>query len=273
MADRFFDTELCEKEWYHNLTALERCFFRDVLLSKCDCVGVWTPNQAQTDYILGTTSFDFRAVVKKCNGNIEVLESGKWFIVDFCDFQYGELTEKCPPHRKYIALLKKYGLYDRVMKGYQKGISTLQEEEEEEEEDISSLNTSYINSSNPVTNGSNRINMHIASWNGYENLPHFRFTSINMKPDDLGAALRTLGAYSDDEISQAITNYSKIKNDIDMELFPVYPTFAGFMANGVEKYADDAKPFERCRRRKPVGDQTDDARKRALDELARLRGQ
>jgi len=122
-------------------------------------------------------------------------------------------------------------------------------------------------------NGSNRINMHIASWNGYENLPHFRFTSINMKPDDLGAALRTLGAYSDGEIFQAITNYSKIKGNIDMEAFPVYPTFAGFMANGVEKYADDAKPFERCRKRKPGVDQTDDARKRALDELARLRGQ
>jgi len=70
-----------------------------------------------------------------------------------------------------------------------------------------------------------------------------------------------------------MTNYSKIKSNIDMEAFPVYPTFAGFMANGVEKYADDAKPFERCRKRKPGGDQTEAAREKAREELARLRGQ
>jgi len=133
MADRFFDTELCEKEWYHNLTALERCFFRDVLLSKCDCVGVWIPNKPQVEYLIG--AFDFESFPDRCNGNIVILPDGKWWLVDFCDYQYGELTETCKPHKKYIALLRKYGLYDVVLKGYTKGMDTLQEKEEEEEQE------------------------------------------------------------------------------------------------------------------------------------------
>jgi hypothetical protein len=133
MADRFFDTELCEKEWYHDLTPIERCFFRDVLLSKCDCVGVWVPNRAQVEYLVGP--FDFKSFPDRCNGNIEILPDGKWWLVDFCDFQYGELTEACKPHKKYIAVLRRYGLLDRVLKGYGKGIDTLQEKEEEKEKD------------------------------------------------------------------------------------------------------------------------------------------
>jgi len=127
--------------------------------------------------------------------------------------------------------------------------------EEREEADFSPLPE--------VSNGSNRIDMHIASWNANENLPRYRFNSLTMRDEDRHGALRTMTAYSDDEISQAITNYAKIKSDIDMEPFPVYTTFAGFMAGGVEKYADDAKPFDRCRKR--------GAEESGLDALARIR--
>lgn len=123
-----------------------------------------------------------------------------------------------------------------------------------------------------VENGSNRINMHIGSWNANENLPRYRFNSLTMKPEDISAALRTMTAYSDDEIFQAITNYAKIKSDIDMEPFPVYATFAGFMAGGVEKYADDAKPFDRCRQKQGV-DYDEQRRQEARAHLRRLQGE
>jgi len=102
-------------------------------LSKCDCVGVWIPNKPQVEYLIG--AFDFESFPDRCNGNIVILPDGKWWLVDFCDYQYGELTETCKPHKKYIALLRKYGLYDVVLKGYTKGMDTLQEKEEEEEQE------------------------------------------------------------------------------------------------------------------------------------------
>ena len=65
----------------------------------------------------------------------EFLPDGKIFIIDFIEFQYGKLSENCKPHKPIIALLKKYGLYERVLKGYSKGIHTLEEKEQEKEKE------------------------------------------------------------------------------------------------------------------------------------------
>jgi hypothetical protein len=273
MAKRFFDTELIEKDWYLELNLAEREIVR-LAMAKCDCVGVWKPSRRIAEAIAGPVDID--AIPNKTEGNIEIMPGGKWFIVDFCAFQYGKLTPTCAPHKKYISLLIEYGLYERVLKTFERVIEKpvrLQEEEEEEEEEISSLSISSLNSLEPkVSNGSNRINMHIGSWNANDNLPHFRFTSVNMKPEDLSLALRTMSAYSDDEIFCAITNYAKILSDIDMDPFPVYATFAGFMAGGVEKYADDAKPFDRCRKKQGV-DYDEQRRQEARAHLRKIQGE
>ncbi len=124
--------------------------------------------------------------------------------------------------------------------------------------------------SNPVfspsvgNDGLSRIEKARKVWNDKaDTLPPYRFIATKLREHERGPILRTISAYSDDEIFQAITNYAKIKSDIDMEPFPVYATFAGFMAGGVEKYADDAKPFDRCRKR--------GAQESGLDALARIR--
>ena len=57
----------------------------------------------------------------------------KWWIVDFCNFQYGDLHEDSTskPIQSYISLLKKHGLW----KEYLKGIDTLKEKEKEKDKD------------------------------------------------------------------------------------------------------------------------------------------
>jgi hypothetical protein len=77
-----------------------------------------------------------------------------------------------------------------------------------------------------------------------------------MRQDDLSGALRTLGAYSDDEIKKAIDNYNTISTDGEYTPFPVYSTFAGFLKTGPENYGDDANPFDRCRKRTGPKEQT-----------------
>lgn len=127
MGKRFTDTALWNRPWFRKLSPVEKCayfFIKDF----CDNVGVWVPDYEVEDfYIKGKVDWDL--LKKHCNSNIVVLENGKWFLPDFCDFQYGELSESCKPHKSYIDLLKKHGLF----KGYPKGIHTLQEKEKEKE--------------------------------------------------------------------------------------------------------------------------------------------
>ena len=135
---RFLDTELFDrKQWFRKLPPTEKAAYI-FLLTQCDAVGVWIPDKELAEFIIGS-KVDWELLLKESNKNIEILNNGKWWFVDFCDFQYGELTPDCPPHRKYIYLLKKHGLLQRVSEGYQKGnervVDTLQEKEEEKEEE------------------------------------------------------------------------------------------------------------------------------------------
>ena len=84
-----------------------------------------------------------------------------------------------------------------------------------------------------------------------------------------GAALRTLGAYTDAEVKTAIANYSKIiANPSAWEAFPKYTGFQGFMASGVEQYADEARPFERCKVKAKPGEYIDPNREEKARKAA-----
>ena len=115
MFKRFHDADKWEKEWYIFLTSPEKCAW-DYITSKCDNVGVWTPNFKLAEYVIGE-SIDWISFAKKCNGNIEILDNGKWWLVDFCRFQYPELSENTTsrPLMSYIASLKKQGLWIRYV--------------------------------------------------------------------------------------------------------------------------------------------------------------
>ncbi len=127
MSKRFTDTTIWDRPWFKKLLPEEKCAIR-FILDKCDAVGVWIPDFEGGDYHIGA-KVNWSALPTKVNGNIEILDNGKWFLVDFCDFQYGELSEACKPHKSYMELLKKH----RLLKGYPKGIHTLQEKEKEKE--------------------------------------------------------------------------------------------------------------------------------------------
>jgi len=273
MADRFRDNEIWKRPWYRKLGSIGRDAY-NYIHDSCDCVGVWIPDFEAAEFYIGS-KIDWESILENCHNNIEVLPDGKWWIVDFCDYQYGELTESCKPHKKYIALLRRYGLLDRVLKGYTKGIDTLQEKEKEKEkekeEDISSLSISSLNSNEPkVSNGSNRIDKHMATWNSLgARIPQCRGNSYSLKESDRSGVLRTLQLYPDGDIDKAMRNYSDILQGVDYEAFPEYATFWGFLVGGVEKYADDAKPFDRCRKKQGV-DYDEQRRQEARAHLRKI---
>ena len=108
MGKRFTDTDTWKKEWFVNLTPTEKAAWF-YLKDSCDGVGVWDINFPLANFILGP-GIDWEIFREKCNGNILCMSESKWWLVDFCDFQYGPLSPDCKPHKSYINLLTKHNL-------------------------------------------------------------------------------------------------------------------------------------------------------------------
>ena len=140
MAKRFVDTELWQKEWFQDLTLKEKILVK-YIFENCDCAGVWNGNFKMASFIIGeeVTIDDLKNINLKKEQFI-VLENGNIFIPDFIKFQYGTLSENCKPHKPVIEKLKKYNLYEKVLKGFPKGFETLEEKEKEKD-----INDPYIN--------------------------------------------------------------------------------------------------------------------------------
>ena len=58
------------------------------------------------------------------NGNVEIMDNGKWWLIDFCQFQHSDLSPESnsAPIKSYIALLKKHNLWE----AYTKAMNSLQ---------------------------------------------------------------------------------------------------------------------------------------------------
>lgn len=133
MSKRFVDTEIWNKAWYQELSLKEKVLVK-YIFEQCDCAGVWDINFRLASFIIGeTVSFDDIDSINNKNLLFEVFDNDKLFVIDFIKFQYGTLSENCKPHKPIIEKLKKYNLYERVFKGYSKGIETLEEQEQEQE--------------------------------------------------------------------------------------------------------------------------------------------
>lgn len=132
MSKRFVDTELWQKEWFQNLSLKHKILVK-YIFENCDCAGVWNGNFKMASFIIGedVTIQDLQ-IINSDKEQFEILKNGNIFIPDFIKFQYGTLSENCKPHKPVIERLKKYGLYERVLKGYPKGLQTLEEKEQEQ---------------------------------------------------------------------------------------------------------------------------------------------
>lgn len=134
MAKRFTDTNIWDKPWFMALSCKNKCVVR-YLFERCDNVGVWEPNYILAGVHIGEPITELDILSVDGGKQFESLENGKIFIKDFCDFQYGELSENCKPHIPVIKRLQKLGLFERVCKGYTKGIHTLEEKDKEQEQE------------------------------------------------------------------------------------------------------------------------------------------
>ena len=128
---RFTDTDIWKKEWFQDLSPKYKMAWF-YLKDNCDNVGVWNVNYRLANFQVGC-KIDWEDFIEKCNGNIHVVSNKKWWVVDFCRYQYVELSEesKSPPVISYIKLLKKHSLWI----GYTKGMYTIKDKDKEKVKD------------------------------------------------------------------------------------------------------------------------------------------
>ena len=70
MFKRFHDADKWEKSWFRHLTPIERNAW-DFITSRCDNVGVWTPDYETAEFFLGE-EIDWDMFRERTNGNIEL---------------------------------------------------------------------------------------------------------------------------------------------------------------------------------------------------------
>ncbi len=111
------------------LSPKHKCLWR-YITERCDQAGVWEPNYALASLYIGETVTPVD--MKILDSHVEVLPSGKVFIPDFINFQYGQLSEKSPAHKPVFRAIIKNSLSNRV---FNRVSNTLQEKEEYKEEE------------------------------------------------------------------------------------------------------------------------------------------
>lgn len=133
MVKRFCDTDLWQKEWFQELCLKHKVLLK-YIFENCDCAGVWNINFRLASFIIGeSVTIDDIHYINSIKKQFEIIDNKNIFVIDFINFQYGTLSENCKPHKSIIEKLKKYHLYERVSKGYPKGIETLEEKEKEKD--------------------------------------------------------------------------------------------------------------------------------------------
>ena len=110
---RLTSTEIWQKDWFQALTPAHKCLWQYVC-SNCDACGVWDTNWRMASFCIGETFTPESLAV--FGHRIEILPSGKVWIVGFCDFQYGTLSRECRGQIYVFKALEKHGLLNRVAK-------------------------------------------------------------------------------------------------------------------------------------------------------------
>lgn len=133
MAKRFFNTSRIEEDWYLDLSLKHRELLR-YCESKCDGAGIFSFNSKIATTYIGekVTEQDLAKIP------VSKLDNGKYFIVGFCFFQNGILSEKSPAHKPVFKSLQENKTDEKTLSNtLSDSLSNrLQEEEREEEKEI-----------------------------------------------------------------------------------------------------------------------------------------
>jgi len=137
MAKRFTSTDKWKDPWFRKLSDKHKLFWQ-YILDNCNSAGIWNIDFELAGMMIGHEMGmdELKLIFEK---RIEFLSGEYCFVRGFPEFQYGRLTPDCKPHRPVIAVLQKFGLWERVSKGYQVALEGHKDKEKEQEQEKDSL--------------------------------------------------------------------------------------------------------------------------------------
>jgi len=111
MSKRFTDTEIWKKKWFQKLTTKQRMLFI-FIKDNCDCAGVYEPDSIMLSFFFKTEDIEKEIeAINKSKLQIIKLENGRFFVIDFIEFQnkvkIENLNPNFNPHKGILASLNK----------------------------------------------------------------------------------------------------------------------------------------------------------------------
>jgi len=113
---RYTDTNIWQKRWFMRLSPQEKLAWM-YIKDQCDNVGVWDPNPELAHMLIGSEDIDWEAFREKVNGNVVLLPDGKWWLVDYIEYQHPDFMANpdggnSKALHSYVRALKKHGIYE-----------------------------------------------------------------------------------------------------------------------------------------------------------------
>lgn len=111
MAKRFTDSEKWKKSWFRTLRPIHKCLW-EYIRDNCDHAGIWEVDFGLASMMIGEEINVLDAVEALRKQYLPFASGRRWLIVDFVEFQYGELNPNNNAHKSVISILKRSGVYD-----------------------------------------------------------------------------------------------------------------------------------------------------------------
>lgn len=211
MAKRFTATEKWDDPFFAELSNENKLIWI-FLLDKCNHAGIWDVNKRLLEFSLGV-KVDMDKLLADFSGRIRVLESGKWFIKKFIDFQYGELKDNNNTHNSVKTILQKEGVIKPLSSpsiGDQDTDKDKDKEKDKEEPigqkfkleqcvQIVLLDKEWVMNAKPTKEQLDSFQKHLLCSGEYEKNPaefkkHFNNWRNKQKPEEKGLIIKPLKA-------------------------------------------------------------------------------
>ena len=112
MAKRFTDTQKWHKSWFMDLEPKDKLLWV-YMTDSCDHAGIWEVNWKLTSFMVG---FQVIKLPESFEKQIIKLSDKKYWLKDFCEFQYGTLNPNVNAHKSVIGILTKHNIINSTLK-------------------------------------------------------------------------------------------------------------------------------------------------------------
>ena len=111
MAKRFTDTQKWHKSWFMDLEPKDKLLWV-YMTDSCDHAGIWEVNWKLTSFMVG---FQVIKLPESFEKQIIKLSDKKYWLKDFCEFQYGTLNPNVNAHKSVIGILNKHNITNSTL--------------------------------------------------------------------------------------------------------------------------------------------------------------